>query len=61
MWQDGLALLIVLAVFLAWLRHWRPWRWLHGNHSAHSVGQCTGCALRPGCSKINPAATASRG
>ncbi len=45
MWQDGLALLIVVLALWALLRHLLPQRWLRVNTPASPERGCGGCAL----------------
>lgn len=51
MWQDGLALLIVVLALWALLRHLLPQRWLRVNTPASPERGCGGCALHSSCAK----------
>jgi len=73
MWQDGLALLIVVIAALALLRSWLPSRLFRfgprrkGEASAENIppaGSCGGCSLGASCFKaqvkVYPAAIQQR-
>ena len=62
MWQDGLALLIVVIAALALLRFYAPAGWFrfgarrHGDDSARNAppaGGCSGCPSGASCFKAN--------
>lgn len=51
MWQDGLALLIVVLALWALLHHSLPQRWLRFNTPTGPERGCGGCALHSSCAK----------
>lgn len=57
-WQDGLALLIVVAAVLAVLRTWLPssvlrfWQKGSALQGVQPAGGCGGCSSGPSCTKV---------